>query len=96
VIENIITRLSDKWRYSYYRTSAQAEIDLLLEGPNRRIWAVEIKRSTAPRVTKGFYLATDDIKATRRFVIYPGTESFPLGGGIEAMGIVEFLRLISE
>jgi predicted AAA+ superfamily ATPase len=95
VAENIINHLSDKWRYSYYRTSAQAEIDLVLEGPNRMRWAVEIKRSTAPRVTKGFHLASEDVRATQRFVIYPGTERFPIEGGIEAIGIIEFLGIIS-
>ena len=96
VIENIVNHLSDKWRYSYYRTSAQAEIDLVLEGPNRRKWAVEIKRSTAPTVRKGFHLACADIDATARFVIYPGAERFPLDGKIEAIGLIDFLRLISE
>jgi hypothetical protein len=96
VIENIIVYLSDKWRYSYYRTSARAEVDLVLEGPNRRTWAVEIKRSTAPRVTKGFYLACEDIKATKQFVIYPGKDRFPLDRGIEAMGLIEFLQMINE
>ncbi len=33
IIENILYQLSDKWRHSYYRTSAQSEIDLVLEGP---------------------------------------------------------------
>lgn len=96
VVENVINHLSDKWRYSYYRTSAQAEIDLVLEGPNRRTWAVEVKRSTAPGVRKGFHFACADINATQRFVIYPGRERFPLDGKIEAMGLIDFLHLINE
>lgn len=96
VIENIINHLSNKWQYSYYRTSAQAEIDLVLEGPGNQVWAVEIKRSTAPKVKKGFHLASEDIQATKRFVIYPGMECFPLGHGIEAVGLIEFLQLCAE
>ncbi len=94
VIENILNRLSGKWRYSYYRTSAQAEVDLVLEGPKNEVWAIEIKRSSAPKVTKGFHYACDDIKATHKFVIYPGEDRFPLGNEIEAMGIIEFLQLL--
>ncbi|GJL54639.1 MAG: ATPase [Nitrospirales bacterium] len=94
IIENIICHLSDKWRYSYYRTSAQAEIDLVLEGPRHEVWAVEVKRSIAPRVRKGFHLASQDVQATKRFVIYPGSEHFPLSKNIEALGIVQFLRLL--
>lgn len=96
ILENILNNLSNKWRYSYYRTSAQAEIDLVLEGPNQQAWGIEVKRSSAPKVTKGFHLACDDIHATRKFVIYPGTEHFPLSKGIEALGIVAFLQLLLE
>jgi len=90
VIENILGQLSDKWRYSYYRTSAQAEIDLVLEGPNQ-IWAIEIKRSLSPSVSKGFYYACDDINATHKFIIYPGEDSYPTINNVEVVGLIEFL-----
>jgi predicted AAA+ superfamily ATPase len=95
VAENIIVNLSNKWQYSYYRTTAQTEIDLVLEGPDRQVWAIEIKRSSAPVLGRGFYSACEDIKATRKFVLYSGTESFPMAGGIEVMGIIGFLKLIT-
>ena len=49
VIENLIAAApfgTDAW---FYRTRAGAEIDLLLSLPDRRLWAVEVKRSAAPR-----------------------------------------------
>jgi len=94
IVENIINHLSDKWRYSYYRTSAQAEVDLVLEGPRQEVWAIEIKRSIAPHVRKGFHFASQDVHATKRFVIYPGSERFPLAREIEALSIVQFLQLL--
>lgn len=94
VVENIITALSDKWQYSYYRTTSQAELDLVLEGPGRETWAIEVKRSSAPKVGKGFHLACADIGATKKFIVYAGTERFPMAGNTEAVGIVEFLQLI--
>lgn len=96
VIENIICQLSDKWRYSYYRTTTQAEIDLILEGPGKQVWAIEIKRSSAPELTSGFYQACEDIRATRKFVVYAGKDSFPMEDAVEAMGIVSFLRLLRD
>jgi len=95
VVENILNSLSDKWRHSYYRTSAQAEVDLVLEGPNRQVWAIEVKRSSAPKVSKGFHFACEDINATDKFLIYPGTERFPLSNGIEALGVRAFLELLN-
>jgi len=91
VMESIISNLSSQWHYSYYRTSAQAEIDLVLEGPRKQTWAIEIKRSSAPKVTKGFHFASDDIKATKKIVIYPGPDSFPMSNDTEAVGLEEFL-----
>ena len=79
---------------SYYRTSAQAEIDLFLEGSGNQVWAVETKRSMAPKVTRGFYLACEDVGATEKFVIYSGVDQFSLGRGVEATGAVDFLRMI--
>ena len=93
VLENIISNLSDKWRYSYYRTAAQAEIDLVLEGPRHEVWAVEVKRSSAPKLGKGFHLASADIGASRKFVVYAGAECFPMSGNTEAIGIAEFFKL---
>ncbi|GAA4802111.1 hypothetical protein GCM10023231_33800 [Olivibacter ginsenosidimutans] len=55
VVENIILRLSSKWRYSYYRTSTQTEIDLILEDENNEIWAVEIKRSSALTLKRSYF-----------------------------------------
>jgi len=96
VAENIIVNLSNKWQYSYYRTTTQTEIDLVLEGPGNQIWAVEIKRSAAPSLSKGFHTACGDIGATKKFVIYSGTERFPMSEKTEAIGLIEFLKLIAD
>ena len=96
VIENIIGHLSSKWHYSHYRTSTQNEIDLVLEGPNKQVWAVEIKRSSAPVIKKSFYTACEDVGATHKFVVYSGAERFPMAECTEAVGLIEFLKLFDE
>lgn len=96
VIENILNRLSDKWSASYYRASSQTEIDLILEKSHKETWAIEIKRSAAPKIKGGFHTACEDIQATKKFVVYSGTERFPMSKGVEAIGIVEFLELVNR
>ena len=96
VAENIILGLTNKWQYSYYRTTTQTEVDLVLEGPNKEVWAVEIKRSSAPVLKKGFHSACEDIKATRKLIVYSGTDRFPMAGDTEAIGLIEFLKLLQE
>ncbi|MDX8410143.1 MAG: DUF4143 domain-containing protein, partial [Mariprofundales bacterium] len=94
VVEQILNQVSDRWRSSFYRTSAQAEVDLILEGPSQQVWAIEVKRALAPTVSKGFYYACNDIRATHRFVVYPGDDNFPLAEGVEVMGLLGFLGLL--
>ncbi|WP_338105401.1 ATP-binding protein [Microvirga tunisiensis] len=85
VIETLIAAAPQHTQSNFYRTAAGAEIDLLLTPPGRRSWAIEIKRSLAPKVEKGFYLACEDIAPERRIVVYPGQESFPLRDNVEVM-----------
>ena len=84
VVENLVGAAPPGTDAFFYRTRAGAEIDLLLRLPNLESWAIEVKRSTAPRVPKGFRIATEDVGATRRFIVYPGTETYPLGEGVTA------------
>ena len=71
----------------FYRTATGVEIDLILEVPGPRRWAIEIKRGLAPRVGKGFRVALDDVKPERAFVVYGGDDRYPLGRGVEAIGL---------
>jgi predicted AAA+ superfamily ATPase len=75
-----------------YRTHAGAEIDLLLERGGKAWMAIEIKRSTSPSLSKGFEIACDDLGITQRHVVYPGTDSFPMRHGTQAIGLVELMR----
>jgi len=88
VIETLIAVAPDGTEASFYRTSAGAEIDLVLVLPSRQVWAIEIKRSTAPKVEKGFHLGCADIRASKQFVVYSGTERFSIGQRTEAIGLV--------
>lgn len=84
VIENLLAAAPPQTTAHFYRTSGGAEIDLLLAWPDGRLWAIEIKRSLNPRPERGFHAACEDLAPERRFVVYPGTESYPLGEGISA------------
>lgn len=89
VIENIAGRLPAHASFGYYRSAGGAEIDLVIEFGGGETWAVGIKRSTAPRVARGFHSACEDLQPARKLVVYPGREKFPLGRGIEAVSLKE-------
>ena len=87
VIETLIAAAPEGTEASFYRTGAGAEIDLVLALPNHQLWAVEVKRSSAPRVDKGFHLACADLEPDQRFVVYSGSEQFSVGHGVDAIGL---------
>lgn len=92
VIENIISCLPQGLTFWFYRTSAGAEIDLVIEINNQERYAIEIKRSLAPTVSKGFYLGCEDIKATKRYVVYPGKESYPSTEGVKTISLIDLMK----
>ncbi len=88
VIENILSVAPAGSHPFYYRTTHGAEIDLVLEFSGREKWAIEIKRSTAPAISKGFYLACAmDIAPNKRFVVYAGQDKFPMRENIIAISL---------
>src|SRR5258708_35980509 len=89
ILETLITTSPDGTEAHYYRTSNGTEIDLLLTLPNGELWAVEVKRSSAPKIECVFHSACSDLKPHRRFVVYPGTERFPLDKTTDAISVIE-------
>lgn len=77
---------------SFYRTSHGAEIDLVLTWPDEEEWAVEIKRSMAPTLERGFHAALADLTPRRALVVHPGADSYRLAPSIEAIGLAELCK----
>ncbi len=55
-------------------------------------WAIEIKRSLAPKLERGFRTACEDVAPTHKWVVYPGTERYRLGEDAWAVGLRELAR----
>ena len=70
---------------SFYRTSNGAEVDLVLEFRNGETWIAEIKRSTAPTVSKGFFVAAADLGAARKLLVAPVEHPYSIKDGVEVM-----------
>lgn len=96
VIENILSVSSRSAIPFYYRTSGGAEIDLVLEFSGKEKWAIEIKRSSAPSLSKGFHSPCADIKPERSYVVYAGKDKFPLGDGITAIPLWMLMQELSD
>ena len=94
VVENLLRVAPPRAEASYYRTSTGNEIDLVLDLPGGRRWAIEVKRSSAPTLSKGFHSALEDVRPDAAFVVYPGPDRYPKGEGIEAIGLPELAAVL--
>lgn len=83
VIEQLLkTELHDE--VFFWATHQGAEIDLILRRGDA-LYGVECKRTDTPRLTPSIRIALDDLNLKHVFVIYPGTQRFPLASQVEAV-----------
>jgi len=91
-MENILA-VSDGYEGFFYRTGKGAEIDLVLRR-GRRVLAFELKSSTTPTVTKGFWHALDDIAPDEAYVVAPVKEAYPMKGGVTVSPLLDIITML--
>lgn len=95
VVEQLINAASQA-EASFYRTSNGAEVDLVLTFRNQETWTIEVKRSSAPTVSRGFYQAATDLGAVRKLLVAPVAQTYPMKDGIEVVDVMTAIRWVTE
>lgn len=96
VVENLLSVLPRRAEAYFYRTAAGAEIDLVIKLSSSDTWAVEIKHGTIPKLGKHFNQTSEDICATRKFVVYGGDDEFPAGHGTTVISLRGLMNELSS
>ena len=91
VVEQIAHVVSPRSALHFYRTQAGAEMDLVIVGRRGRLACVEVKFSSSPVLTKGFYHAREDLGPERTIVVAPVGERYLGARGVEVMGLGDAL-----
>jgi predicted AAA+ superfamily ATPase len=94
-IEALVEAARPHAQYSFYRTAAGAEIDLVIERGGQVAFAIEIKRSNAPKVEHGFFIGANDIGAARKLVITPSGDRYPIRDGAEVMPLLQAIEEVT-
>jgi predicted AAA+ superfamily ATPase len=92
VVEQVAAQLPPGAQMGFYRTAAGAELDLVIEHGARKI-GVEIKFSAAPKPTKGFWQALQDLAIQRAFVVAPVARRYPLTRDVTVVPVWELSSL---
>ncbi len=95
VIEQLLAA-ANQAEACFYRTSHGAEADLVLSFRDGETWVIEIKRSSAPSVSKGFHLAAANVGATKRLLVAPVASPYPMRDGIEVMDPLTAIAKVAE
>lgn len=96
VIENILNMLPSHVQPFFYRTANGAEIDLVLELASNKLWAIEIKASHIPKLERGFHVACQDLPLAEKFVVYAGSDEFPIKDGVTVTSLAGILQRIVQ
>ena len=94
VVEQIVNRIPKSWTANFYRTSAGAEIDLVISESDKPIFCCEIKFSMTPALNKSFWNAFKDLKCKKAFIIYPGKDIYPIDDNVTVVPVSELDKLI--
>lgn len=78
----------------HYRTQDGSEIDLLVRRNDQWLIAAEIKLTNAPSLSKGTFIAMDDLGIGKLHVITPGAETYPLARNIEVTNLMQLLEYL--
>lgn len=97
VIESLIAAAPLHTKASFYRTSAGAEVDLLLEiGGNCGLYAIEIKRSLSAIPSRGLHEAIKVLQPTRTFIVTASEEHYLLTENIQSIGLQGLCNILLE
>jgi len=91
-IMQIISKVQNNYEVSFFRTQDDAECDLVLSKSNKPVFALEIKYSAAPKLTRGNTLAMKEIAAEHNYVVVPEAEEYPLNAHVHVIGIQELIK----
>lgn len=95
VVETVLSSISDRFSFGFYRTSHGAEMDLVLQKGSKR-FGIECKASTSPKVTKGFWTAREDLGLDETFIVAPVDGGYPFGDGVRVCSLSECVERLRE
>jgi predicted AAA+ superfamily ATPase len=96
VINQVKSLLRPDDEIYFYRTQDGAEIDLLLRRNNQWMSAAEIKFTNSPKISKGTFLAMNDLGLEKLYVITPKSDTYPISKNIIVTSLANYLEKLSE
>lgn len=95
VIQQVSMLLRPDDEKYFYRTQDGAEVDLLVRRNGQWLLAAEIKLTNSPVLTKGNYLAKEDLQIETLHVITPGADTYQVAEGVQVTSLKAILKYLA-
>jgi predicted AAA+ superfamily ATPase len=95
VVDQIANQLPAGASMSFYRTAAGAELDVVVEAGARKL-GFEVKFSSAPKVTKGFWQACEDVGVDAAYIVAPVPTGWPVQDKVAVIGVHEIASALGR
>lgn len=90
-IEQILQQCDDDTKGFFYRTHEGSECDLVLVRGGKPLYAIEIKYTASPKISKGMRISFDDLNTPNNFVVTPNGDDYLLSEDVHTCSIDTFL-----
>ncbi len=92
VLEQIAALKNPELQLYFYRTHDGAECDAVLVKGIKPVACIEIKRSNAPVVAKGFLHCIEDLQPNYKGIVTPESETYMAQHNVQVTGLQSFLK----
>lgn len=76
----------------FYRTHQRTEVDLVITKGYQVVATAEIKYSNSPSLSKGNFLAFEDLKAPINYIITPSSDDYLFKENIRICSLTAFVN----
>jgi len=95
VLEQIAAHLPAGASISLYRTAAGAELDVVVEQGRRKL-GFEVRFSSTPKVTKGFWQACEDVGVEAAYIVAPVETGWAVQDKVEVIGVMDIAQRLGR
>lgn len=97
VLENILNAIDQQMYQSFfYRTATGNEVDLVLEKNLKPTFAIEVKRSVSPRISRGMRQSIEDLKPEHTYIVCPVDKGYPIDENISVVNLSGLMHEINK
>jgi len=96
VVEQIRIVTLEKCKLYFYRTHNGAECDLVLVKNGLPWMSIEIKFSSQPTISRGFFESIADLKTKENYVVIPEGDAYPMHPEVKGIGLVQLVKILEN